>query len=115
MNALPAKPKEDRSIIRCKCGVTVNITWPTKCPGCGDIKAYWKTIDGKILRLSEMTLGHLTSTIKLISEKSAEAFSKSQEIFETTLDLLYEELGSRDKEIDQASGILAALNRSLAK
>ena len=99
--------------VLCKCGQVVNITMPTRCLGCGDKKSYWRTADKRCIKISDMNLGHLTSSIKYLAEKmeKAPAFLKTE--FEVALDLLYEELGSRDKETKQLSGIRAALFKSL--
>lgn len=102
-------------LIRCKCGYVCDIRVPTICEGCGDAKAYWKTLDNRVLKLSKMTLGHLNNTIRILAAKAETLPAGQRERLEIALDLLYAELGSRDQEISQASGIMAALTRSLNK
>ncbi len=103
------------SIIRCKCGHLVNITIPAKCEGCGDLKSFWKTLDNKVLKLSQMTLGHLNNSVRMLAAKAEELPAGQRERFEIALDMLYAEIGDRGTEIDQVTGIMAALTRSLAK
>lgn len=62
-----------------------------------------------------MTLGHLNNTIRILAAKAEEMPASQRERFEVALDLLYAELGSRDQEIRQVTGIMAALARSLKK
>lgn len=102
------------SMIRCKCGEICDIRIPTRCV-CGDIKAFWKTVDSRILRLDQMTLGHLNNCVRALAAKADELPPSQREKYEIALDLLYSEIGSRDKEIAQVTGIMAALTRSLPK
>lgn len=105
------------NMIRCKCGSIVNIVKPTKCDGCGEYKCYWQMIDGSIKRLEDMDMGHLTNTVKMLARKLETDGPKLtvmwRESMELAIDLFYREIGSRTKEIEQASGIMSALNRSL--
>lgn len=100
------------SMARCKCGRLFSLRIPSRCP-CGDLKSYWKTLDGKVMKLSQMTLGHLNNSIRMMGEAAEKAPQGEREEFEIALDMLYAELGSRDAEIAQATGIMAALTRSL--
>ncbi len=74
-------------------------------------KGDWVTFDGEKIPISKMTLGHLSSLIRLLAGKVDEHKSDKvvTAILETMLDLLYAELGKRDKEIDQDRGLLRAL------
>lgn len=104
----------DSAMSRCKCGRLFSLRIPSKC-ACGDFKSYWKTLDGRVMKLSEMTLGHLNNSIRMLGEAAEKAPPGEREEFEIALDMLYAELGSRDKEIAQATGIMAALTRSIQK
>jgi hypothetical protein len=97
------------SLARCACGKLNNISRPMVC-ACGSQKLFWKTLEGQLLPLSKMSLGHLTNCVKFLAEKAAEG---SKPAIEIALDLIYLEIGSREKEITQISGISAALQRSL--
>jgi hypothetical protein len=103
-----------RSMARCKCGEVNNITIPMVCK-CGEPKALWKTLEGKLIRVQDMTLGHLNNSIRLLAEKSEEYPASERARFEIALDILYAELGTRDKEITQATGIMAAIMRAVEK
>lgn len=109
-----ASPFAGTSVLRCKCGRTFSIHIPSRC-ACGSLKSYWKTLDGKVMKLSQMTLGHLNNSIRMMGEAAEKAPQGEREEYEVALDMLYAELGSRDTEIAQATGIMAALSRSLAK
>lgn len=102
------------SLIRCKCGALCNIALPMRCACCGELKCYWKA-DGKILKLSQMTLGHLNNSVRALAAKAEEYPAGQRERFEIALDMLYAEIGSRGQEIAQVTGIMAALTRSLEK
>jgi len=103
------------SMIRCKCGNLVSLRLPCVCSQCNDPKAYWRMLDGSVLPLSKMDLGHLTNTVKMLAAKTEEyPQGQFRQALEIAIDLFYAEIGSRDKEIAQASGIMAALQRSLA-
>lgn len=100
--------------LRCKCGYLFSISMPCYCE-CGARKGYWKT-DGKLFPLSKMDLGHLTSCIKTLSERLGQPHWKvHQTSIEVALDIFYAELGSRDKEIAQATGIQRALFKRLSE
>ena len=111
--ALEQTRPQKGSLIRCKCGTVVEVGYPTRCSGCGEVKAYWKTLDGKVQRLSDMSLGHLTNTIRIVAAKADQLPPELRERCETALDLLYAELGSRNTEIQQATGMMNALTRQL--
>ena len=100
--------------IRCQCGAQVNVSIPSRCR-CGDLKSYWKTGDGKVIKVSQMTLGHLSNSIRILGERAGEVPMEERERIEIALDMLYAELGTRDTEITQATGIMAALTRSIPK
>lgn len=104
-------------IARCKCGSLFSTTKPTKCDGCGEFKCFWTMIDGSVKALEDMDMGHLTNTVKMLARKLETEGPKStimwRESMELAIDLFYREIGSRTKEIEQASGIMSALNRSL--
>ncbi len=102
------------SNIRCKCGMVVPITLPSLCPKCQDPKPYWRERNGNTIPLSKMGLGHLTNTVRILAAR-AEAYPQGEHrtAIEIAMDLIYQEIGSRDKEITQVTGMMAALNRSL--
>jgi hypothetical protein len=100
-------------LARCQCGNLFILGFPLRCNGCGKAKAFWHTADKKIISLGQMTVGHLTSVIKLLAEQSEQYPASQRERFEIALDILYAELGSRDKEIKQLGGIQAALFRGV--
>lgn len=102
------------TMVRCKCGSLVTITIPTQCK-CGRRFCYWKDINSKIKRLDQMDLGHLTNCVRMLGEKAEKYPPELRERFEIALDIFYAEIASRDKEIAQATGILAAINRSLGE
>ena len=86
---------------------------PAACK-CGAHFLYWTMADGKHKKLSEMDLGHLTNSIKMLSAKIEEEIdSKYRARLEIAMDLLYLEIQNRDKEIDQLSRIGGALTRAL--
>ena len=105
------------AFVRCKCGELFSVLKPTKCEKCGDLKCYWTLMDGSVKRLEDMDMGHLTNAVKMLARKLEVDGPKLtlmwRESMELAIDLFYREIGSRDKEIEQASGIMAALNRSL--
>lgn len=109
-----SRQKSGSSVIRCKCGELVQITLPCICPRCQDPKSYWRMATGQVLKLKDIKLGHLTNIIKLLGSK-AEEYSSLPEFrsaIEIAMDLVYAELGSREKEIAQLSRIGKALGVS---
>jgi hypothetical protein len=103
------------SMLRCKCGALVSVTMPTRCEQCKKPHAYWRDIHGKVLHLSKMGLGHLNNCVRMLAAKSEQYPAELRGKFEIALDILYAEIGSRDKEIQQVTGIHSALLRSLDK
>ncbi len=104
------------SMIRCKCGSLVQIDMPGVCPKCQDQKAFWRTIDGKILPLSKMDLGHLNNTVRMLARKAEQyPHGDYRTRIEIAMDLFYLEIGTRVDEIEQVTGIMSALTRSLDK
>jgi hypothetical protein len=101
-------------MVRCKCGALVKLSAPSRCE-CGKRYAYWTDISGKVYRLQQMDLGHLNNCVRMLAAKSEKYPGESRAYFEVALDILYEEIGSRDKEIAQLTGIQAALMRSFTK
>lgn len=99
---------------KCSCGNIYSVGFPCYCV-CGLPKAYWRDIKGKLCQISGMTLGHLNNTIRLLAAKMESYPVSDRSRFETALEILYAELGSRDKEIQQVTGIMGALTRSLNK
>jgi hypothetical protein len=97
---------------RCKCGALFTLSMPSYCM-CGEAKCYWRTIEGEVLTLDKMKIGHLTSSIKMLAEKMDSLHGEIRTKYEIALDLLYKELGSREKETNQLVGIQAALFRSI--
>lgn len=97
-----------------KCNAAVNIKYPSIC-ACGDIKHYWKTFEGKILDIRKMDLGHLSNSIRYLADIAEKYPANLREPFEIALDILYAELGSREKETAQITGIQAALFRAISK
>lgn len=79
----------------------------------------WTMRDGKTIKFGDMSLGHLTSTIKMLSAKleqaRSEGDSKNAKWYENQLLELQTEYDSRDKEIDQMLGIFSALQRGSQK
>lgn len=108
---LPEFPKHTK-MIRCKCGHLMSVSIPAVCPGCRGPKAFWTMIDSRVIRLSDMKLDHLSNCIRMLAQKCEDAPLELREKYEVALDIMYAELGSRDKEIAQATGILAALRRN---
>jgi hypothetical protein len=102
-------------IVRCKCGHLVSVRIPSRCALCQKIHAYWVTIDGSRKALSQMDLGHLNNCVRMLAAKAEEYPTELRGKFEDALDILYAEIGSRDKEIAQLTGIQAAIQRSLAQ
>ncbi len=102
-------------MIRCKCGSLCLIDMPSVCTRCQDHKAYWRTIDGKILPLSKMDLGHLTNVVRMLAGK-IEQYPQGdyRARIEIAIDLFYLEIGSRVEETQQMTGILSALTRSIS-
>lgn len=96
--------------VRCACGELFFTRLPCLCDRCGSPKPYWKTLEGKTIKLSQMDTGHLANTIKMLAAK-AEQYPGPE--IEIALDLMYAELGTREQEMNQLSGIEAALRRSL--
>jgi hypothetical protein len=109
---IPREPT-DITTVRCKCGNLVYLSFPTVCDGCKEANGYWKMMDGKVIHIKHMKLDHLTNCIKMLAEKAEKLPPEHRGKHEIALDIMYLELGSRDKEIAQASGILGALRRSL--
>jgi hypothetical protein len=105
----PDRELGGNSLARCKCGRLNNISKPMICK-CGERKTFLETLDGRLIPLHKMTLGHLTNIIKFLATKAEDCRAE----VEIAMDLIYLEIGSRDKEITQISGIGAALQRSLA-
>lgn len=102
------------SCMRCKCGEIIYFKLPCFCPRCQEPKCFWRMSD-KTLALGKMDLGHLSNTIRILAERAEKYPSgEARKEIEIAMDLIYAELGSRDLEIKQASGILGALKRSLA-
>jgi len=99
---------------RCGCGSLYRTDFPIVCK-CGERKLFWRTIDGKLKKLSDMDLGHLTNVVKMFSSKIEEypIGSTDRSLREEAIDLFYAEIATRDKEIVQITGIHAALTRSL--
>lgn len=60
-----------------------------------------------------MDLGHLNNCVRMLAEKAEEYPAELRRPLEDALDILYAEIGSRDKEISQLTGIQSALLRSL--
>lgn len=79
----------------------------------------WTTEDGRQIKISEMDLAHLANTIRYLGSELAKAreggTKRRVEQLENDLLALQTEHDSRDREISQAQGIFAALNRSLKK
>lgn len=99
--------------VRCACGALYGVTIPVICEGCKQPKAFWAMIDGRVLRLQDMKLDHLTNCIKMLAEKADKYPPDLRSKYEIALDIMYLELGSRGKEMAQASGILKALRKNL--
>ena len=100
--------------VRCICGQLFNSSIPSICV-CGRHKPYWQMIDGKTKRLSQMDLGHLTNVVKMLAAKVERAESAEYRTnLETAIDLVYLEIGRRDKEITQMAGIGRALTKALS-
>lgn len=97
---------------RCKCGALFSLAMPGYCL-CGEAKRYWRTLEGEVFTLDKMKIGHLTSSIKLLATKMDSLHGDIRTKYEIALDLLYAELGSREKETSQLAGMQAALFRSL--
>ena len=76
-------------------------------------KRFWTTLEGKQIAISDMDLGHLANTIRMIAEKLEQARASGQkrtiDRFEGDLFALQAEFDSRDKEIEQIQGIGRAL------
>lgn len=60
-----------------------------------------------------MDLGHLNNCVRMLASKAERATGPQLQAYENALDIFYAEIGSRDKEISQVTGILAAIQRSL--
>lgn len=80
-------------------------------------RKFWTTMDGRQIAMSDMDLGHLANTIRMLGPKLAEARESgnkryADQIERDLLDLQAEH-DSRDKEIEQAQGIAAAIFRSI--
>lgn len=103
------------SMVRCACGSLQPVAIPTKCSRCEQILPYWKDFDRNIIHLSDMDLAHLSNAVRLLGLRAETAPSVLTGVYELALDLLYAEIATRDQEIQQASGIMAALQRSLAE
>lgn len=101
------------SYVRCSCGQIVKTDMPREC-ACGKRFCYWRDIEGKVKRLDQMDLGHLNNCVRMVAEKAEKYPAELRGVFEQALDIFYAEIASRDKEIAQVTGILAAINRSLA-
>lgn len=98
-------------IKRCECGLLNSLSMPFVCK-CGKPEHSWQELDGKIVRLQDMSLGHLSNTIRLVAARAEKR--PNEPCYEVALDLFYAELATRDLEIKQTTGIMAALERSLA-
>ena len=101
-------------MVRCNCGKLVTLTIPTECE-CGKRFAYWQDIQGKTKSLAQMDLGHLNNCVRMLAAKAEKYPPELRGRFEVALDIFYAEIGSRDKEIAQATGILAAVMRGVAR
>lgn len=100
------------SMVRCECGSIVKTDMPLVCR-CGKRFLYWRDIEGKIKRLDQMDLGHLSNCVRMVAAKAEQYPPELRGAFEAALDIFYAEIGSRDKEVAQLTGIQAALERSL--
>lgn len=73
----------------------------------------WTTQEGKTLKLSEMDVGHLCNTIRMLSETlekyRAEGADKMAAAMEKRIMQMQEELATRDREITQLQGLARAL------
>ncbi len=109
-------PTPQAPIIRCECGRLVNTNLPSMC-ACGKALTYMSSRN-KTLKLEDMDVGHLSNLARrfgeLIEALGAADYEQTQRgKYEISLDLIYREIGSRDKEIAQLSGIMGALKKSL--
>lgn len=102
------------SCMRCKCGEIIYFRLPCYCPNCQEPKCFWRMLDG-IKPLPKMDLGHLSNTIKVLALR-AEKYptGEARKEIEIAMDIIYAEIGSRDLEIKQATGIHNTLKKSLA-
>jgi hypothetical protein len=102
------------SSIRCKCGALVWLRMPCLCSKCKDPKMYWRMMDGKVVSLAKMDLGHLSNVVRMLAHKAEQYPSGDfRAEIEIAMDLIYAEIGSRELETEQLSGIMGALQRSL--
>jgi hypothetical protein len=78
---------------------------------------FWTTQDGRQVKISEMDLGHLANTIRMLGPKLEEARKSGSkrlvEQLESDLIALQTEHDSRDKEIEQMGGIFRALTKGM--
>lgn len=98
----------------CECGQVNSVSIPKICK-CGKPKPYWTTLDHKVLKLSQMTMGHLNNSVRMLAEKMEQFPAEQRTKYEVALDMLYEEIGNRPKEIEQMTGIMAALQRGIER
>jgi hypothetical protein len=94
---------------RCRCRQLFTLSMPGRCDFCGEIERYWRTSAGQVLTLDKMKTEHLVASIKMLARKMDGTSDYLLERYEIAIDLLYEELGSRDKEITQLEKIRAVI------
>lgn len=110
---LPVSADPSVGLMRCECGALVFMVRPKYC-SCGKALAYWRTLDRHMLKLEDMDLGHLSNTVRFMAESMPKAPSSVVREFEDAIDIFYAEIASREKEIVQVTGIMAALTRSIS-
>lgn len=108
--------KSPPGIIRCACGAMVTIRMPCLCSQCKAVKDYWRNADGTTVKLTDLDLGRLTMiqrTLGTRAEESRQSWPERYREIEIALDIVFNEIGSRDKEIDQQRGILRGLMKGM--
>jgi hypothetical protein len=110
------EPEGPDPMIRCACGALVRVTMPCLCPKCHSVKAFWREKDGSTIALSKLDLGRLTMIGRTLGERAEKYRSSWPEHYqqiEIALDIVFAEISSRDKEIDQQRSILSGLMKGL--
>lgn len=112
-------PRKATPIIRCECGRLAKTNYPHLCE-CGQAHTYFSS-GGTTRKLEDVDVGYLSNLARRFGEMATEytlatgsEYARHQlKAFEVALDLIYKEIGTREKEIAQLGGIMGALKKSL--
>jgi hypothetical protein len=112
------EPKTPPSTIRCSCGAVMAIRMPCQCPRCHAVKPFWREKDGSTVALQHLDLGRLTMIARTLGERAEgyeTAWPERRRELEIALDIVFNEISTRDKEIEQQRGILSALMKGFKR